>query len=299
MTKEKLSDTDGNTEENKNFACQVRDIILSSEPRSACCKSSLSCGIKLFAKKRRNPYTEDINEFCEKLDRPPKKKKKNDLLELMSAAVGYKIKTDESGKQLPDPCGGTCSECFSNLLKGCFLSAGRMGDPQKSLYLELSMPNAEAMNFMAGALTEHGLEPKCAVRRGEHLIYYKRTETIGDVLNYMGAYLAFFKIADAAIYKEFMGNANRRTNCDTANIKKTVEAAARQITAITAIAAAGMLDALPSGIKDTVRIRLEHPEVSLTELIALHPYHITRSGVQHRLKKAVQFAEQKGYISPI
>ena len=289
----------GGAEENKRFADTVRDILLSSEPRSACCKASLVCGIKLFAKKRKNPYTEQIKGFCEKLERQPKKKRRNELMELMPSATGYAVKTDENGIQLPDSSGGCCAECFSNLLKGCFISAGRIGEPEKALYLELSMPNADTLSFMAEALKIHGLEPKCAVRRGEQLIYYKRTETISDILNFMGAYSAFFKVSDAAIYKEFVGNANRRTNCDTANIKKTVEASARQITAINAIAEAGMLEALPAAIKDTVRIRLEHPEVSLTELIALHPYHITRSGVQHRLQKAVAFAEQKGYISPI
>lgn len=296
MTKEQNAET----EETKSFANTVRDIILSSEPKTACCKSSLICGVRLFAKRRKNPYTERINEFCERLEHPPKKKKKkNELIELMPAASGYRIKADENGVPLPDGSGGCCSECFSNLLKGCFLSAGRMGAPEKALYLELSMPNAETLNYISEALGEHGFEARNSVRRGEQLIYFKRTETIGDILNYMGAYSAFFKISDAAIYKEFMGNANRRTNCDTANIQKTVEASSRQIAAINAIAAAGMLDALPAAVKDTVRIRMEHPEVSLTELIALHPYHITRSGVQHRLQKAVSFAEQKGYISPI
>jgi len=93
-----------------------------------------------------------------------------------------------------------------------------------------------------------------------------------------------------------MKNTNRTTNCDTSNINKTVSAASRQIAAIHAIASAGMMDALPRGIRETARIRLENPEVTLEELIPLHPSPITRAGIHHRLQKAVAFAEQRGYL---
>lgn len=286
-----------NDEAFKDFTAFTRDCLLTAgEPKNACCRTSLVTGIRVFAKSRKNAFTEKANELCEKLSRAPKKKKKNDLMEFVSPISGYTVSETDSGERIPNGSQGICPECFSNLLRGCFISAGRISSPFSGLNLELSMPNERSAEIMSEMLTEHGLEPKLNVRRSERILYYKKAETVGDVLNSMGAFNAYFKLEDAVIYREFMKNTNRRTNCDTSNINKTVVASALQVSAIHAISEAGMMDALPRGIRETARIRLENPEVTLEELIALHPDKITRAGIHRRLQKAVAFAEQRGYL---
>jgi hypothetical protein len=286
-----------NDEAFKDFTAFTREcLITASEPKSSCCRTSVITGIRLFAKSRKNQFTEKAQELCERLSRVPKKKKGGDLMELFAPVIGYTVSEDENGIRYPDSSGSVCSDCFSSLLKGCFISAGRISSPYHSLNLELSMPNEKVADIMTEALAAHALEPKRTVRRGEILLYYKKAETVGDVLNYMGAFNAYFKLEDALIYREFMKNTNRLTNCDSSNINKTVNAAARQVEAITALASVGMLDALSSGIRETARLRLEHPEVTLEELIQYHPSPITRAGIHRRLQKAVAFAEQRGYI---
>ena len=281
----------------KDFTSFTRECLLAlSDPKNACCRTSLITGITVFAKSRRNAFTERAEETCERLSRAPKKKKKSDLLDFVSPISGYTVKETESGERRPDDTGRVCPDCFSQLLRGCFISAGRISNPFVGLNLELSMNGDSSADFMAKALTEHGLEPKRAVRRNERLLYYKKAETVSDVLNSMGAFNAYFKLEDAVIYREFIKNTNRRTNCDTSNINKTVAASAQQVAAINAISEAGMLDALPLGVRETARIRLENPEVTLEELIPLHPDKITRAGIHRRLQKAVAFAEQRGYI---
>lgn len=286
-----------NDEAFKDFTAFTRECLLTAgEPKNACCRASILTGIRVFAKSRRNPFTEKAEELCEKLSRAPKKKKKNDFMDFVSPIRGYAVAETESGERIPDGSGGTCPECFSSLLRGCFISAGRISSPFAGLNLEFSMTGEASASIMADALTAHGLEPKRTIRRSEQLLYYKKSETVGDVLNFMGAFNAYFKLEDAVIYREFMKNTNRRTNCDTSNINKTVSASARQVSAIHAISEAGMMDALPAGIRETARIRLENPEVTLEELILLHPDKITRAGIHRRLQKAVAFAEQRGYI---
>ena len=286
-----------NDEAFKDFTAFTRECLLGiSDPKNACCRSSAVTGIRVFAKSRKNAFTVRAEELCQRLSRAPKKKKKSDLMDFLSPISGYTVTETETGETIPDGSGGVCPECFSHLLRGCFISAGRISSPFAGLNLEFSMPGDQAAGMMAKCLTEHNLEPKRAVRRNERLLYYKKAETVGDVLNFMGAFNAYFKLEDAVIYREFMKNTNRRTNCDTSNINKTVNASARQVAAIHAIATAGMLDALPAGVRETARIRLENPEVTLEELIPLHPDKITRAGIHRRLQKAVAFAEHRGYI---
>ena len=286
-----------NDEAFKDFTAFTRECLLTAaEPKNTCCRASLVTGIKVFAKSRRNAFTEKAEELCERLSRAPKKKKKNGLMDFVSPISGYTVSATETGERIPDSSGGVCPDCFSHLLRGCFISAGRISSPFTGLNLEFSMTGDESADFMAACLTALGLEPKRAVRRNERLLYYKKAEAVSDALNFMGAFNAYFKLEDALIYREFMKNTNRRTNCDTSNINKTVNASAQQVAAINAIAEAGMMDALPKGIRETARIRLENPEVTLEELIPLHPDKITRAGIHRRLQKAVAFAEQQGYI---
>ncbi|MBQ9116687.1 MAG: DNA-binding protein WhiA [Clostridia bacterium] len=275
------------------FGETVRESLLVGDPKNRCCRSSLVCGVRLFAKKRKNACTDSALEMCERLERAPKKKR---LVDSIGSVSGFAIGTDENGELFLNTSGGGCPECFAQLLRGCYISAGRMGNPLKALYIELSMPNGRVADQMEELLSERGIEPKRATRRGETLLYYKRTETVGDVLNYMGAYTAYFKLMDAVILKELRTETNRRTNCDTSNINKTVNASARQIAAINAISEAGMMAALSKGVRETATVRLENPEVTLEELIEKHPYPITKSGVNHRLQKAVSFAESNGLI---
>lgn len=286
-----------NDEAFKDFTAFTRECLLTAaEPKKPCCRASLITGIRFFAKSRKNAFTEKAEELCEKLSRAQKRKKKNELMDFGSTVSGYTVSTADNGETVPSSASGVCSDCFSHLLRGCFISAGRITSPFAGLNLEFSMTGDASADFMAACLTALGLEPKRTVRRNERLLYYKKAEAVCDTLNFMGAFNAYFKLEDALIYREFMKNTNRRTNCDTSNINKTVSASAHQVAAINAIAEAGMLDALPNGIRETARIRLENPEVTLEELIPLHPDKITRSGIHRRLQKAVAFAEQQGYI---
>ena len=186
----------------------------------------------------------------------------------------------------------TCPNCRGVFVRGVFLSAGRISDPNKSYHLELSLPLAEAADRMADFLTGEGLSPKRMVRKTEQVLYYKDSEEIENFLAYIGATNAAFAIMNKKIERELRSSANRITNGEMANIGKTVAAAGEQVAAINALKESGELERLPEELKITARLRLEHPDASLASLAELHDPPITRSGVNHRLKKLLAFCGQ-------
>ena len=140
------------------------------------------------------------------------------------------------------------------------------------------------------------LPPKQTVRRGEILLYYKKTEAIEDFINRTGAYSAAFHLTNEKIAIGYRVSANRQKNCDTSNIEKSVGAASEQVAAIRSISDANMLDALPDELRTTALLRSQYPSATLDELALAHAEPLSKSGVYHRLQKILRFARQKGYI---
>ena len=128
-------------------------------------------------------------------------------------------------------------------------------------------------------------------RRGRPLVYLGGSDAIEDILGIMGATREVFDFINAKIKREIRNNVNRATNCDAANIRRTVSASEEQIGAIELLRDGGYLPQLPDELRRTAELRLENPSVSLSVLAALHDESITRSGVNHRLSKLIELAE--------
>lgn len=276
--------------EDSSFCDRVKEQLIDAIPKNRCCRTSMLTGITLCEKKRKNRFSPRIAELCDQLRRPQKEKKKGGgLFGELSAPIGY---TAAQGERALSGEGTFCRECASALVRGCFISAGRSSEPSGSTYLELSMPGDVLCSQVLELLCERGLSPKSASRRGERIIYFKKAESIEDMLNFMGAVQASFEFINARIVSDYRRRANQARNCDTSNINKAVDAAARQNAAIKAIRSAGLMDALPASLRQTALLRESHPSEPIEGLIALHPEPITKSGVYHRLAKIVRFAEQ-------
>ena len=124
------------------------------------------------------------------------------------------------------------------------------------------------------------------------MIYYKKNSDIADFLAYIGANSAGFDYINESIIRENRGLANRAVNCDTANIKKTVSAAAEVMSAVEYLKNNGLLKDLPEDMKKTADLRLENPQASLAELAELSVPKLTKSGINHRLKRIVEIADK-------
>jgi DNA-binding protein WhiA len=135
------------------------------------------------------------------------------------------------------------------------------------------------------------MEPKIVPRKKHYVVYIKEGDQIVDILNVMEAPVALMELENIRILRGMRGNVNRQVNCETANINKTVSAAVKQMEDIRFIQETIGLDGLPESLQDMARLRLERPEATLKELgQALEPP-VGKSGVNHRLRKLGQMAD--------
>ena len=137
-----------------------------------------------------------------------------------------------------------------------------------------------------------GIDAKLMERKGHYVVYLKDSSEIADVLNILGAPVSQMEFYNAMILKSVRNDINRKVNCETANLNKTVAAAMKQIADIETIRDTVGLDALPSSLLETAMLRLENPDASLNDLGMLHNPPIGRSGVNHRLKSISKIAEE-------
>ncbi len=184
-----------------------------------------------------------------------------------------------------------CGGCQQSFLRGIFLAAGTITDPDKSYHLEMSFTTSDAADKVAELLADCDLEPKRMTRKSEEVLYYKGSESIENFLAFIGANSAMFTIMNKKIERGIRSDANRIANSELANIGKTVVAAADQISAIRLLESSGALDRIPDELRATALLRLENPDATLMELAGLHTPPITKSGVNHRLKKLVEYAK--------
>lgn len=274
-----------------SFSNEIKDNLLTLDIKSECCKNSFICGSTVFAGKRKNKYTEAVRQYCEGLRFKKRKRFFDDQTE-----SGY-VSVTENGITYPAPSKRVCPSCAQHLMRGAFIVCGRASKGKAGLHLEAVMPNEKCAELVVNILSAASIPPKQTVRRGEHLIYYKKSESIQDILAYIGAVTASFELMNDTIFKEIRLSANRQKNCDTTNVIKAVDAANRQTEAIRAIINHGEFEKLSPQLRETAQIRLENPIEPLEVITELHEGSISRSGVNHRLNKIVEIAIKKGYLT--
>ena len=180
--------------------------------------------------------------------------------------------------------------CIRSFLRGAFLSGGSVTDPEKRYHLELSTNHHKVSRETFSLLLEQGFSPKDTLRNGCSILYFKQSESIEDFLAFLGAPIASMGVMEAKIEKEMKNKINRIVNCDNANTSKVVEAAQTQIAAIRRLEERGLLEGLPEKLRMTAGLRMENPEANLNELAELFDPPLTKSALNHRLRKLVELA---------
>ncbi|MBQ9973501.1 MAG: DNA-binding protein WhiA [Oscillospiraceae bacterium] len=182
--------------------------------------------------------------------------------------------------------------CRIAFLRGAFLAGGSVTDPGKSYHLEIATSHYNVSKEGHALMQECGFTPKQVTRKSNYISYFKQSEAIEDFLTGIGAPLAAMEIMNTKLEKTLRGSVNRRVNCDAANLDKAVEAAQAQIEAIRALKKSGVLDTLPDKLREAAVLRLEHPEDTLVQLALLCDPPITKSALNHRLRKLTQLSRQ-------
>jgi len=185
---------------------------------------------------------------------------------------------------LEDEC---CSKSF---VRGAFLTGGAVTDPSKSYHLEIVTDHYNVSRQTYSLLLEMNFLPKETSRGGNYIIYFKQSTAIEDFLTFIGAPIHAMEIMSAKIEKDVRNTVNRKVNCDTANVTKTVDAAAVQIEAIEKIKTAGAFETLPDKLKQTAELRTENPELSIKELAEISIPPVTKSCMNHRIRKLYEIS---------
>ncbi len=185
-----------------------------------------------------------------------------------------------------------CEACTAAYLRGLFLACGAVVNPETGYHLEFCLPYYNLCKDVLCLLRECGLGAKYICRKGNHVVYLKESEQIEDCLTLMGAMSSCLELMNIKMLKDIRNQANRIANCENANIDKQVIAASQQRGAIERLMASGKLSEQPEALQQLARLRLESPTASLRELGELCNPPMSRSGVNHRLQRLLELAEE-------
>ena len=172
--------------------------------------------------------------------------------------------------------------CKRAFLRGAFLASGSMSHPEKSYHIEMVCASKAKAEQIQKLINSFGLDAKVILRKNSYVVYLKEGSQIVDLLNIMEAPIALMEMENVRILKEMRNSVNRKVNCETANINKTVSAAAKQAEDIRLIQKEIGLNKLPEGLQEIAELRLTYPDASLKELGEMLTEPLGKSGVNHR-----------------
>ncbi len=296
-----------------SFAYKVKSELCRSHVQRSCCARAEAYGVLLYCNTFNSREIRIITEnpefaarlprlfkraFDLKFDRVPEEGPRHGKLvfqiteqkklEKIVNLLGYDLKQNlvlhVNFGILEDEC------CRASFLRGAFLAGGSVTDPEKRYHLELTTSHAQASREMSALLTEMGFLPRSVMRGGNSVTYFKQCEHIEDLLTTIGAPAAAVEMMTTKLEKELVNNANRAMNCDMANVNKTLDAAMEQCEAIEILRDAGRLELLPKQIQETALLRLQYPELSLLQLAERCDPPVTKSCMNHRMRKIMEIA---------
>lgn len=184
----------------------------------------------------------------------------------------------------------TC--CRRAFLRGAFQAAGSMSDPNKSYHFEIVCALPEAAEQIREVICSFGLDAKVVSRKKSFVVYLKEGSQIVDILNVMEAHVSLMELENIRILKEMRNSVNRKVNCETANINKTVSAAVKQVEDITYLKDTIGFENLPENLVQVALARLENPEAALKELGESMTPPVGKSGINHRLRRLSEMADK-------
>lgn len=177
-------------------------------------------------------------------------------------------------------------------VREAFLQYGSFSDPNKEYHLEFVFKTKKKAEEISKILSKNGIKAKIIKRREKQIVYLKEGEDISNCLAFMGASSAMLRFEEIRVMREMRNNVNRKVNCETANLTKTVHASYEQVKAINVVKKTKYWKELEDGVRDIALLRLENPELSIQALGSKLTPPISKSGANHRLKKIMEIARE-------
>ena len=182
-------------------------------------------------------------------------------------------------------------ECLKAIIKGLFLGSGSINNPENKYHLEIVLNQEKNLEDSIKILEKLRIRSKKMTTKNKYSIYIKEGEEISKFLALIGANKAVMRFEEIRVRKEMKGKVNRLVNCETANLNKTLNASIEQIAAIKKLQKTGEFNKLNANLKEIAKLRLENPDMSLTDLGKILKEPIGKSGVNYRLKKIIELAK--------
>ncbi len=288
----------------KSFTERVRDEIAENLHSPQCCRRSMLCGMLInadcspgggiYAKLSGRACAELLPKLLrETYGREADIKLQNNYgrvaaeVAFSSEKLADKLRELSSGDE---PTLFKCKDCSSAFLAGILLSSANFSNPEKESRIEIRINDPARAECVARYFADLGHSPSLSGRDGISSLIFKRSEDVEDILAIAGAVSSVMELMQGKLMRELRGQVNRNSNCEVRNIGRIAVASQTQIDAIAAIRASGRFAALPDELKETATLREDFPELSLSDLAAKHSPPITKSGLNHRLKKLLAIA---------
>ena len=188
--------------------------------------------------------------------------------------------------------------CRSAFLRGCLLGSGSANSPQREANLEIVSSYQAFADDLTRLLSDMDFHPGQRLRRGSYVVYLKGRDEVAGLLALAGAHEAALLVEEQSVVKEVRSRANRLANCDSANLRRTSKASSRQLEAIAALERSGRLSSLPAALREMAELRETYPYMNLAELAEAAGGGLSRSAVNHRLRRLLEAAERQGPKRP-
>lgn len=282
-----------------SFCDKAREEALNVTQRK-CCRDAQFCGFACGFRRVRSTGTRGtirnakiaayFNDRCFKLF-GTSLKKEGSFTYVLDDKLADKInRICDDALETPEKMSACCRVAF---LRGVFLACGRMSDPDKAYSLEFEIKDEPLCALVYTLLDEQGYPPKRAERGSSHILYYKVSEQIEDVLNILGMTFASLEIINVQMEKQVKNDINRRLNFDIANTEKMTDASVLQTRMVQSIIDSGRFSLMPPELKSLALLRLNNPTVSLTELGNLLDPPIGKSAVKRRFERIEEYCEKE------
>ena len=266
------------------FSSKVKEELVKNLPQSRHCRLAMLAGLYTAAYPVRQG--DSAEELIDRL---------SEILGLTidsdEGRTALKLKEDAEGMPVIAPILVERSCCKQAFIKGVFLAAGSLTNPEKEYHFEIALQSSRLTELLIKLIKDFDIEPKRVERKKYHVVYVKESQEIADLLTLMGAHVSLLDMENIRIIKDMKNRVNRRVNCETANLNKTVSAAVRQVNDIEFIERTKGLKSLPESLYEIAVLRLEQPDMALKDLGEMLDPPIGKSGVNHRLRKISEIAD--------
>ncbi len=297
------------------FTKRIKSEMLKNKGEKKCCRKSMLYGLLLFSSWFENEKIQFTSENYETTERVAKLLNEfypNCKTEMFTITSGEKnefrirISDKESTDVIFDDLklndsttykilneNFRCELCRAAFLKGAFISCASAVSPESAYHLEFVVSRFNLSRELLRLLKICGYDAKYTKRNSHYVLYFKDSSAIVDLIAFLGAVNCSFEMTNLMIEKDIRNNCNRVVNCEAANIKRTVSTAQKHIEAINGLMKCGKYELLSVELKETAEIRIANDDISLGELALLHNPPVTKSCVNHRLKKICDIWESE------